>query len=837
MTIQDKYDPDVSEKKWREYWEKEKVYAYQPGDSTNTFSVDTPPPTVSGRMHIGHAFSYSQQDFVVRFKRMRGYNVFYPFGTDDNGLATEKLVQKTEKVNLRKISRDKAIETCLKFLEKERPKFVQDWKNIGMSCDFSLSYSTIDKHSRKISQATFLRLAKKNVLYRKEGPVMWDRVFQSAISQAELEDKKKKSFLCYLRAKVSGTDDTYFLFATTRPEMVFACVGMSVQKTGKYVKVKHGNEFYILGKETLTKQLFGNNKITIVEEISGKNLINTQVKIPVSGNVVSVSHDEIVQSDFGTGIVYFCTFGGIEDVEWWAKRKEVDAINTIGKDGRLNSLCFGFENMFPEDARKKIIEKLETNDDCLFKKEIENVVNVGERSGIEIEYIISKQWYVKYLDKKEAFLEAGNKLNWHPLHMKTRLDNWIKGLNWDWSVSRQRYFGVPIPVWYDKEGKIYYADEKQLPVDPMKDRPLNVPDDLELVSEIDVLDTWFTSASTPLLASSLLSEKENILPMDLRPQAHDIINFWLFYTLAKTQLLTGENPWKDVSISGWALDPHGKKMSKSKGNVVVPQEMIKKYSADALRFWAAGSKLGDNMPFQEKDLVTGKKIVTKLWNASKFIFMHFKPSSFEKHDLGAMDKWILTKINTLTKICTEYFDNYEYAKAKLETEKVFWHVFCDNYLEFVKDRIYNPDKYEQGSKESALFSLYESLFILTKLFAPFIPFITEEIYQQFFIETDKKKSVHVSSWPVYNENFVFSDEEIAGDIAVGIVSLVRKHKSKLGVSLKTEISSIVVECKEFHRECLALVLEDIKATGRIKDVVFGKGKLDVIDGFKISINS
>ena len=824
MDLPDKYNPKESEPKWQKFWETKKIFEFDIKDNKKeVYSVDTPPPTISGNMHIGHAFSFSQQDFIVRYQRMKGKNVFYPFGTDDNGLATEKLVQKNKKVNLRKIPREEAIRICLEYLEEERPKFIQDWKNIGMSCDFNIKYSTIDDHSRKTSQKTFLELIKKGLAYRKEGPIMWDCVFQSAIAQAELEDKKLKSNLTYIKARFEDSKDTYLLYATTRPEMLYGCVGMSVEDKGDYVTLKVGNEFWVTGKKTYQEK-FKDFKYKLEGELKGKDLIGKKVVIPISNNIVEIDHDISVAADYGTGVVYFCTYGGLECVEWMTRRPKLEPISVLNKDGTLNEKNKGYEGLSTLEARKKVIEDLEKQGHLIKKEAIEHIVNIGERSGVEVEYIISKQWYIKYLDRKEDFLVAGSKLNWFPEHMKHRLNNWIKGLNWDWSISRQRHYGVPIPVWYDKKGNIYYADESQLPVDPTKDRPKGVSKNLELIPEHDVFDTWFTSGSTPFIAIGLMPKnvQKKLFPMNLRPQAHDIINFWLFYTLAKTQLLHGVNPWENVIISGWALDPHGRKMSKSKGNVVSPQLMIDKFSADALRYWSSGSKLGDDMPFQEKDLLTGNKTVNKIWNASKFALMHLEDYKFEKHELEVMDKWALTKLQKLIKSATVSFDNYEYSKAKQETDIFFWQIFCDNYLEIIKDRLYNADNYPKNARTSAQFVLYEIVLNVIKLFAPIMPYITEEIYQIYFSEKEKKRSIHVSNWPIYNKELVDDIAEKTGDMVIEIIAKVRKFKSEKSLSLKQDISLLVINCSNDDRIMLETVLNDLKAVTRAKEIEFGE---------------
>lgn len=787
MELPPRYDPKEAEPRWQKYWENNHIFKADVNTQKEVFSIDTPPPTISGKMHLGHAFSFSQQDFLARYKRQRGYEVYYPFGTDDNGLATEKLVQKEKKVNSSKMDRDEFIKLCLEFLKEERPKFIQDWKNIGMSCDFTSVYSTIDDYSRKISQKSFLDLAKKKLIYRKEAPVIWDTVFQTAIAQAELEDVEKKSFFNDI---IFTTEDGKKLtIATTRPELLGGCVALFAHPD---------DERY--------KKYFGKNALSPLYNI----------KIPIIA-------DEKVDPEKGTGIVMCCTFGDQTDIEWY-KKYNLPLRMVITRDGKMNESSGKYAGMSIEEARKTIIGDLKDAGLLVNQKEITHVVNVGERSGQPVEIINSKQWYVKYLDQRENFLEAATELNWHPPHMKHRLDNWIKGLNWDWSVSRQRKFGVPIPVWYDEKGNVYYADESQLPVDPLKDKPLNAPKMIKLIPETDVFDTWFTSASSPFLAINLMKGRpiyDKLFPMNLRPQAHDIINFWLFYTLAKTQLLHGINPWVDVTISGFVLDPKGNKMSKSKGNVIAPQDVIAKFSADAIRFWAATSKLGEDLPYQEKDVLTGQKFVTKLWNASKFSLMHLE--DYDNSEVGEVncifDKWLLTKLNkTITEV-TESFENYEYNKSRASIEHFFWQVFCDQYLEIVKDRLYNPETRGVDERKSAQYTLYNSLHSILIMAAPIMPHITEEIYHLYFAAKDRKKSIHLSPWP--SSTKIDEEAELAGDLGIDIINTVRKYKSENQLSLKEELTKLILgnEDLEFHA-MIKSIEDDLKAVLGVKQIVF-----------------
>ncbi len=833
MAFDKKYIAKDKEKQIREFWEKEQIFKFDEKTKKPIFSIDTPPPTVSGKMHIGHAYSYSQQDMIARFKRMEGNEIFYPFGTDDNGLPTEKLVQKSEKINLRNVSREEAVNACVKFLSKERPNFIQDWKNIGMSCDFDLKYSTIDKHSQKISQKTFIDLYKKDLIEQKEGPISWDRVFQTAIAQAELEDKTRKAFLNYTKAKIVGTENTYVIYATTRPELLYAVVGMSVEDSGEYVKLKIGNEYWITGAATYEEK-FSNFEFEVVEKLKGKNLIGEKALIPFVEKEIEISHDMAVKADFGTGIAYFCSYGGLEDIEWVA-RHNATPIELLDKAGKLNEKGGEYSGMLAEDARKEIIKDLEEKGHIIFKEEKEQVVNVGERSGAEVEFIVSKQWYVKYLDKKEHFWEMAQKFNWFPEFMKHRLENWIKGLNWNWGFSRQRHFGIPIPVWHDKKGNIYLPDEDQLPIDPLKDKPKSAPKNVELIPETDVFDTWFTSASTPFLAIELVKDekvKKKLFPMSMRPQAHDIISFWLFYTMAKTNLLTEENPFKDILISGWVLASDGTKMSKSKGNTISPQEMIEKYSGDAIRFGAAGTKLGHDIPFQEKELQSGIRVVNKLFNANKFASMLLetftkKDKEFKLEDLNSIDKWIISKTQKVSKEARIALENYDYAKAKALFDHLFMGDIADNYIEIVKQRLWKPEEFGELETKKAQKALYHSLYASLRGLAPFLVYITEEIYQNFYKQFESEKSIHLTKYPEFNSK-LYSEENInLGDKFIEIVSQVRRFKAEKQMSMKEEIKKLEITCDKKLKEFIENSIKDLKAVTSFVEINFKTGEFNI----------
>jgi valyl-tRNA synthetase len=793
MALKKKYDPHEAEPRWQKFWEKEGVYSFDPEDGRDVYSVDTPPPTVSGKMHLGHAFSYSQQDFVVRYKRMRDYSVFYPFGTDDNGIPTERLVERLKNVRARDMDRQEFIKLCLKTLEEElRPKYIADWKRIGMSCDWTVFYTTINDHCQRISQKSFIELYNMGREYRKDAPTMWCPECQTGISQVECQDKELDSFFNDIIFRVDGVD---LVIATTRPELLPACVAVFYHPDDKrYSKLK--------GKKA---------------------------KVPLFDIEVPIVPDPRADPEKGTGIVMCCTFGDQTDMEW-QKAHDLPIRVAISPDGKLTELAGKYGGMSVSEARKAIIEDLKTAGLLVKQEPIKHTVNVHERCGTEIEYLKGKQWFIRYLDLRDEMLEWGMQLNWFPEHMRHRFDHWVKGLQWDWLISRQRYFGVPFPVWYCSEcEEVILARVEDLPVDPLVDIPpvKKCPKCgcKDFTPEGDVLDTWATSSLTPKLAANLYENHpvyKKLYPMSLRPQAHDIITFWLFNTVVKSRMHDRTNPWADVVISGHAQDPHGRKMSKSKGNVIEPQEMIRKYSADSLRFWAAGCKLGEDLPFSEKDLVTGEKFMTKLWNASRFVFMHLEDYGGEEVELETVDKWLLTKLTGVIKDSTESFERYEYSRTKAEVEKFFWQTFCDSYLEIVKQRLYKPDVRGADSRRAAQHTLYHSLLAVVKMMAPIMPHITEEVYQTHYRGTEDAKSIHNTLWP--EEFLVGGEAEEMGDALIGTLAAVRKLKSDRQMSLGKEVEKAKVTAPQETIKLLEGVEADLKAAGRIGEIEYKEGK-------------
>ena len=750
------YDFTEVEPRIKEFWEEEDIFTYDNSKNVD-YSIDTPPPTVSGAMHIGHSFSYAQQDFIARYRRMKS-GVFYPFGTDDNGLPTEKLVEKINKVKSKKMSRQDFINLCIKTLKEITPDFVEDWKRLGISADFKNTYSTIDDNSRKISQKAFIELYNKGEIYEKEFPTLWCPNCQTAVAQAELEDKEKKTYFTTIKF---STKKSNLQIATTRPEMLEACVA---------VFVNPNDERY-------------------------KDFVGKKAKVPLSSHEVPILEDESADPEKGTGVLMICSYGD---------KFDVDAINRHGLTPKIIFDEKGIINQGEnkdlkiEDARKKILEDLKENNLIENQDEIIHAVNTHDKCGTPIEFIPTNQWFIKIIDKKEQLIKQGKKINWNPSHMFKRYENWVNGLEWDWSISRDRHFGVSIPLWKCNDcSEVILPSEEDLPIDPIETKGNCPKCGKEAIPETKVLDTWATSSLTPRI-SSLLIENKITTPYSLRPQAHDIIRTWAFYTITRSYMHDNNLPWNDIMISG-NVSLKGEKMSKSKGNVISPREVIEKYGADPLRFWAAGSKLGEDLDYQEQDLVAGKKTVTKLINATKFAFMNLEDYNFEKPEkLEKIDEEFLNHLEGLIKTSTEAFESYRYSVSKLSTEQFFWGDFADNYIEIVKKRIYK----EAGQKRvSAQYVLYTSLLTITKLFAPIMPFVTEEIYQEYFKKQEKDNSIHISSWPEYNQD---AKESETFNFFCELLRKVRSAKTNSQKSMNSEI-------------ILSLTKEDLEKLGETKD--------------------
>jgi len=790
-----KHYPKNLEKKWQKFWDKENIYKFDPKHKGRIFSIDTPPPTVSGKMHIGHAFSYTHMDIIARYHRMKGENIFYPFGTDDNGLPTEKLVEKENKVKIFNMERDKFIKLCQKTIKKIRPRFTQGWKDIGLSCDFTLDYSTISKDVQKLSQKFFIELYKKKRVYRKESPTLWCPYCQTAIAQAELEDKEKESTFDNIIFRLDNGKK--ITIATTRPELLPSCVAIFIHP----------------------------------EDERYKNIAGEKAIVPIFRQKVPILVDDRVNPKKGTGVVMCCTFGDTTDIEWY-RQYNLPIRTSIDKMGIMLREAKRYQGLKIQEARQKIIDDLKKQGLLSDQKKIKHIVNVHERCCTEVEIINTTQWFIKYLYFKKDFLKMAKTIKWHPNYMYRRYENWIEGLKWDWCISRQRYFGIPFPVWYcQKCGKVKIAEDSQLPIDPLRSKPKTLCScgNNKFIPEKDVLDTWATSSLTPQIAIELVEDinmKKKLFPMSLRPQAHDNINFWLSYTLARSKLHSNKIPWKTAMISGFVLDPKGEKMSKSKGNVVEPQEIIQEYGADALRHWTAKAGLGEDLRWNEEEIRIGKRTCTKLWNAARFCSIHienFKKKqkiNFRKLELEAEDKWILHLLQTTIRDYDNLFRKYKFKKAREVIDNFFWKKFCDNYLEIVKPRIYGENA-SNDSKEVARFTLYTSLLSILKLYAPFIPFITEELFQIYFRTREKEKSIHQGLLPEINPKLLNPEAKRNFDNVINIISFVRKYRSEKKISQKKELSKILIQTEdkgiEKYSKLLRRVLNVKSIEFKIKD--------------------
>ena len=831
--LDDKFNSAAIEERAVRFWEDSGIYAYDKTASRDqTFVVDTPPPTVSGSLHIGHIFSYTQTDVMVRYNRMKGKSIFYPIGWDDNGLPTERRVQNYYNIacnpalpydpdfkpvhdpkadgGRKEVSRQNFIEACEELTRVDEQAFEDIFHKIGHSYDWRLKYTTIGSKAIVESQKSFLDLIEKGMARSVEAPTMWDVTFQSAIAQAEIEDRETAGFFHDIRFRVEGSDTT-FTIATTRPEFLPACIAV----------VAHpDDERY--------KPFFGKKAI-----------------VPLFDIPVPIVPSEHAEMDKGTGIMMVCTFGDAADVAWW-KQSGLPIKQIIGLDGRIIDQEYGKGNFVSlnaekakayydqiiglkvKDARAKIVSFLSETGDLLAEpKPLMHPVKFYEKGNIPLEFVSSRQWFINILNYKKELLELGRKIKWTPAHMQSRYEAWVDGLNQDWCISRQRFFGVPFPVWYKvkENGEINYnepifADRSQLPVDPMTDVPAGYKPEQRgipggFVGDKDVMDTWATSSVTPQIAMAHAPEGHHLsMPFDIRPQAHDIIRTWAFYTIMKSFAHTGKEPWHEALISGFILDPDRKKMSKSKGNVVTPIDLLIKHSADAVRYWAARAKLGIDTAFEEQIMEQGRKLTMKIFNASKFVFMILDKSGvsftddYHRHITAPVDKAWAARLSGVVETANKSFEANDYAFALEMTEKCFWD-FCDNYLELVKGRAYSDHP------ESAVATLMLTIDILMRLFAPFLSFTTEEVWQSRPWAKDEK-SIHISSFPQVQEL-----NEITGNSAIyektaAVLNLIRKEKAEQKRSLKTPVIELTIRGDEQTLSLAKNAEEDIMNAGNVK---------------------
>jgi valyl-tRNA synthetase len=840
MRLPEKPALEGLEQKWIERWEQSGVYRFdRTRPRTQVYAIDTPPPTVSGSLHVGHVFSFTHTDLIARFQRMRGKAVFYPMGWDDNGLPTERRVQNYYGVRCDpslsydasfippaqpakspiSISRPNFIELCARLTAEDEKVFEHLWKYLGLSVDWSMTYATIGRRAQRVSQLAFLRLLARGRAYQAEAPTLWDIDFKTAVAQAELEDREmpgayhRITFALADAGGVPGFSRPCVEIDTTRPELIPACVAL----------VAHPDD-------ARYQPLFGREVVT-----------------PLFGVRVPVRAHALADPEKGSGIAMICTFGDITDVTWW-RELALPVRAVIQPDGTLRDVTWGvsgWESTDPDraqrhygeivrlpaaKARTRVVEQLRASGDLIGDpRPITHAVKFYEKGDRPLEIVTSRQWFITTIEFRDALIERGRELKWHPPYMQARYENWVNGLNGDWCISRQRFFGVPFPVWYPISdlGRVEYdkpiaAGVDRLPVDPSTDVPPEYRPDQRgapggFVGDPDVMDTWATSSLSPQIITGWEEDADlhsRTFPLDLRPQAHDIIRTWLFDTVLRTHLERNSLPWSNAAISGFVLDPDRKKMSKSKGNVVTPVGLLEQHGSDGVRYWAASGRPGTDTAFDTNQMRVGRKLAIKILNASKFALSASEPQGAIS---AAVDRAMIRTLAALIVEATDAFEGYDYARVLQRVETFFWR-FCDDYLELVKGRRYG----EQGADGagSANAALLAALSVLLRLFAPFLPFVTEEVWSWW-----REGSVHKASWPTPDEllsritddsDNVRAVDERAYQLAIDILFEVRKQRSEAKQPFKVPITRVSVTVPADTVQVMSIVEADLRAALRVQ---------------------
>lgn len=882
--VPDKVATEGLEAQWNQRWEDQGTYRFDRSrPRQEVYSIDTPPPTVSGSLHVGHVFSYTHTDVVARFQRMLGKSVFYPMGWDDNGLPTERRVQnyfgvrvdatlpydpnfepphvggEGKSIKARDqvpISRRNFVELCERLTVEDEKHFEDLWRHLGLSVDWTQNYQTIGTRARKVAQAAFLRNLERGEAYQAEAPGLWDVTFQTAVAQAELESREYPGF--YHRLAFHITDPARAAEAaaagapvengvdvcieTTRPELLPACVALIAHPD---------DERY--------KPLFG-----------------TTVASPVFGVEVPVLPHPEAEMDKGAGIAMCCTFGDTTDIDWW-RDLNLPLRTVLRKDGRLQTETPEWittdegREAFAElagkttfSAREALVARLEASGEMRGEpQKTMRQTNFFEKGDKPLEIVTSRQWYIRNggkpwinpatdKDLNEELIERGKQLEFHPDFMRVRYENWVRGLNNDWLVSRQRFFGVPFPLWYrvDDNGEVDYTQiitpsEDQLPVDPSSDTAPGYTEDQRgvaggFVGELDIMDTWATSSLSPQIACGWLEDEDlfsRTYPMDLRPQGQDIIRTWLFSTVVRADLEFGALPWAHAGLSGWILDSDHKKMSKSKGNVVTPMGLLEKFGSDAVRYWAASARLGLDAAFDESQMKIGRRLAIKVLNASKFALTMGGDADLDldiTHVVQPLDRSMLAALREVVSSATTALENYEHARALEITESFFW-TFCDDYLELVKERAYNREgKWSDQASASARAALAIAIDTFVRLLAPYLPFVTEEVWSWY-----REGSVHQAAWPTASDLEVTSDGTVEGaiedasSVLLGVASealvVLRRVKSEAKVSPRTPFLEVTVSAPEQTIPLLEDVLEDLAAATKIQGAAHFEASADSAD--------
>ena len=830
---------DGVEDRWAQVWHEQGTYSF---DATKIreeiYSIDTPPPTVSGSLHVGHVFSYTHTDCIARYQRMRGLEVFYPMGWDDNGLPTERRVQNYFGVRCDPslpydanfeppaepgkdqlpISRRNFVELCERLTIEDEKVFEQLWRRLGLSVDWSRTYQTIDKRAQVVSQRAFLRNLERGEAYQSEAPTLWDVTFRTAVAQAELEDRERPGN--YYRIGFPAPDGSRVFIETTRPELLAACVAL----------VAHP------------------------DDESYQPLFGTTVRTPLFDVEVPVVAHRLADPEKGSGIAMICTFGDTTDVTWW-RELQLPTRPIIGWDGRIlpetpewvtnelgRNTYAAIAGATAHTSKERMVEALGAAGFIEGDpRPTTQAVKFFEKGDKPLEIVTTRQWYIRNggrdEDVRARLVQRGAELNWHPPYMQARYTSWVEGLNGDWLISRQRFFGVPLPVWYrlDEHGNPEYdtpliPSDELLPIDPSSDVPAGYTEAQRGVAggfmgDPDVMDTWATSSLSPQIAGGWTLDDDlwkRLWPFDLRPQAHEIIRTWLFSSVVRAHLEDNVLPWKNAAISGWILDPDRKKMSKSKGNVVTPLGLLDEHGADAVRYWAASGRPGTDTAFDVGQMKIGRRLAIKILNASKFVLAD---GVTMPEDLGVitdpLDKAMLAVLANVVTDATAALDDYNYARALEVTETFFW-AFCDDYVELVKERAYGVRGPEAAASAKA--ALAVALSVMLRLFAPIVPFVTEEVWSWWL-----EGSIHRAPWPTVAEFGDTRGDAGTVDAVATVLSGVRKAKSEAKVSMKAEVTVAVVTGPAQALERIQSASADLAAAGRIEQLRYetGPGPLSV----------
>ena len=796
--LPNRYDFRTVEPELAQRWTEANLYAFDPYGSGPLYTIDTPPPTVSGELHIGHCYSYTQTDVIARFQRMRGKRVLYPMGFDDNGLPTERFVEKTIKRKATEMERGEFIARCLELITRTEDRFAALWQRLSLSIDWRYRYSTIEPAAQRVSQWSFIQLYRMGRAYAQPAPTLWCPECQTAIAQAEVDDTTLPTLFSTLA--FHAWDGSILPIATTRPELLSACVAI-------FVHPKDARYTHLVGS-------------TARIESSGFSH-RPFIEVPILA-------DELADPTKGSGAVMCCTFGDTTDLRWW-RTHNLPLLAALTRDGRMTELAGSLAGLPVIEARTRMLAHLAERGMILRQETIEHNVGTHERCGTPVEYLHTRQWFIRVLDQKERWLAAGRQIRWTPEHMRLRYEHWIENLGWDWCISRQRFLGVPFPAWTCQAcGELLLARLEQLPIDPRTTgpgRPCSCGA-REFEPEQDVMDTWATSSCSPLLNARWPDDPAwfaQHFPADLRPQAHDIISTWAFYSIVKALYHTDEVPWREITIAGHALSTGRSKISKSKAHEEAgPLAIIEQESADALRYWATAHKAGHDTPFNPEMIAAGRRLVIKLWNASRFAQGHLQgcdPARLttQPATLLPTDRWLLARLAYTIERATTELERGDYASARGEVERFFWSDLCDNYLELAKVRLYG----QAGlPRDAARWTLYHALLSTLKLLAPYLPFVTEEIYLGLFQAWDGARSIHLATWPVARHDWQDAGAEEAGKTLLEIVRQVRRYKAEHGLSVSAELPTLQISAPATLRPTLEEAAIDLRSSTRARALVF-----------------